>query len=76
MLFRSKNKKYENVFTYDWRLWTIPELRDIMTEVGFNKVIVYWEGTNRRGGGDGIFSPVEKGEACLSWIAYVVGVKN
>lgn len=74
--FRYKNKKYENVFTYDWRLWTIPELRDIMNEVGFSQVIVYWEGTNRKGGGDGVFSPVEKGEACLSWIAYIIGVKN
>lgn len=74
--FRFKNKKYENVFTYDWRLWTIPEVKDIMTEVGFDKTIVYWEGTNRKGGGNGIFSPVEKGEACLSWIAYVVGQKS
>ena len=47
-----------------------------MMEVGFDKTVVYWEGTNRKGGGNGIFSAVEKGEACLSWIAYVVGVKN
>lgn len=74
--FRVKGKKYENVFTYDWRLWTVPELKDLMQEVGFSKTIVYWEGTNRKGGGNGIFTPTEKGEACLSWIAYVVGVKQ
>lgn len=74
--FRFKNKKYENVFTYDWRLWSIPEIKDIMAEVGFANTVVFWEGTNRKGGGNGIFKPVEKGEACLSWIAYVVGVKS
>jgi len=74
--FRYKGTKYENVFTYDWRMWTIPELKELMLEVGFDDIKIYWEGTNRNGGGSGIFKQVEKGEACLSWIAYVVGVKN
>ena len=56
--FRVKGKKYENVFTYDWRLWTIPELKDLMAEVGFKKVVVYWEGTNRKGGGNGVFKQI------------------
>ncbi len=74
--FRYKGHKYENVFTYDWRMWTIPEVRELMLEVGFSDVEVYWEGTNRKGGGNGIFTAVEKGEPCLSWIAYVVGIKK
>ena len=73
--FRYKGKKFENVFTYDWRMWTIPEVRDLMKEVGFKDVYVYWEGDDKKGGGNGVFSRVEKGEPCLSWIAYVVGVK-
>lgn len=64
-------KKIEDVFTYDWRMWSIPELRDILTEAGFKKVHLYWEGTNRAGGGDGKFKRVEEGESCLSWIAYL-----
>lgn len=68
-------KKIENVFTYDWRMWTIPELREILEEVGFSKTHVYWEGTNRNGEGDGKFTRTEQGEACLSWIAYVVAEK-
>lgn len=67
---------YKDVFTYDWRMWSISELREIMDEVGFKETKVYWEGTNRLGGGNGVFSEVEKGEACLSWIAYIVGVKK
>lgn len=27
-----------NAFTYDWRLWSLPELREAMTEAGFSSV--------------------------------------
>lgn len=74
--FRHKGYKYENVFTYDWRLWSIPEVKEIMVESGFTDTKIYWEGTNRKGGGNGIFKPTQKGEPCLSWIAYVVGIKK
>jgi precorrin-6B methylase 2 len=68
-------KKIEKVFTYDWRMWTIPELREMMRETGFRKTYVYWEGTTRAGTGDGVFKRAEKGEECQAWIAYVVGEK-
>ncbi|MEY4617127.1 MAG: hypothetical protein RJB66_2087 [Pseudomonadota bacterium] len=71
--FRPHGKpKIERVFSYDWRMWTIPELRDILEEVGFKKTTVYWEGTKRDGTGNGVFSASSEGEACLSWIAYIV----
>ena len=66
---------HESVFKYDWRMWSIPEIKEIMLEVGFQDTLVYWEGTNKKGLGNGIFSKRKKGEACLSWIAYIVGVK-
>ena len=72
---KGERKCREKVFTYDWRLWTIPELRDLMTEVGFKRVDIYWEGTTRSGAGDGVFRKVKKGEHCEAWIAYVVGVR-
>ncbi len=60
-------------FAYDWRLWTLPELREILTEAGFRKVTVYWEGTNpRTGEGTDEFRPALVGEACPGWIAYLV----
>lgn len=68
-------KKIERVFSYDWRMWSISELREIMQEVGFKKTHVYWEGTTRNGEGDGVFTRTEKGEACQSWIAYIVAEK-
>ncbi|MBX2988908.1 MAG: class I SAM-dependent methyltransferase [Bdellovibrionaceae bacterium] len=73
--FKVGGRKIERVFTYDWRLWSIPELKELMLEAGFKKVHVYWEGTARDGTGNGVFTRVEKGEACLSWIAYLVGEK-
>lgn len=73
--FKVGGKKIEQVFTYDWRLWTISEIRDIMQEVGFRKTHVYWEGTAPDGSGDGNFTRVDHGEACQSWIAYIVGEK-
>jgi len=68
-------KKVENVFTYDWRMWSIPELRDILAECGFKKSHIYWEGTARNGEGNGKFTRTEQGEACLSWIAYIIAEK-
>ena len=68
-------KKNERVFTYDWRMWSIPELRDILFEVGFKKTHIYWEGTTKAGEGDGNFTRTEKGESCLSWIAYIAAEK-
>ncbi len=74
--FRLKGKKkLERVFTYDWRMWTIPELREILLEVGFKKAHIYWEGTSKDGRGDGNFTRTEKGEACQSWIAYIAAEK-
>lgn len=73
--YRIRGKKYEGVFTYDWRMWTIPEIRELLLEAGFKKVSVYWEGTNRKGGGNGIFKKVNVGESCQAWVCYIIGEK-
>jgi hypothetical protein len=68
--------KLKKAFTYDWRLWRTPELKDLLLEAGFERVVTYWEGTDEDGvGGDGEFSEDVKGENCLSWIGYLVAVK-
>lgn len=68
-------KKVRQAFTYDWRLYSIPELKDILEEVGFRNVHVYWEGTDEDGEGDGEFKRVTQGEDCESWVAYLVAEK-
>tara|TARA_B100001094_G_scaffold308029_1_gene340259 strand:+ start:900 stop:1694 length:795 start_codon:yes stop_codon:yes gene_type:complete len=68
-------KKRERVFSYDWRLWSLTELRDLLQEVGFKSTVVYWEGTDDDGDGDGIFTPTETGDECESWVAYIVALR-
>lgn len=67
-------RRLRNAFTYDWRLWTLPELRDILDEAGFKDVHVLWETTDRKTNkGTGNFRRAERGEADRSWVAYIVG---
>src|SRR5690606_4229587 len=67
--------KIKNAFTYDWRLWTLPELRELLAEAGFSKVRVYWEGDAGDGGGNGEFTESATGDADLAWIAYIIAEK-
>jgi SAM-dependent methyltransferase len=67
--------RIKKAFTYEWRLYTAPELRDILFEAGFGKVTVYWEGEDEDGEGNGIFTADEQGVADLAWIAYIVAEK-
>jgi len=69
---KSEKKPRRRVFTYDWRMWTIPEIRETMSEAGFKRSHVYWEGTTRDGRGNGVFKRTEEGEECDGWVAYVV----
>ncbi|MCG7962917.1 MAG: class I SAM-dependent methyltransferase, partial [Candidatus Thiodiazotropha endolucinida] len=36
--------RYEKAFSYDWRLWSLPEVRELLSEVGFEKITFYWQG--------------------------------
>lgn len=58
-------------FTYEWRLWTIPELREILEEAGFHDVVVYWEGSDEDGSGNGEFEPSTEGDDSDSFIVYI-----
>ena len=68
--------KIKKAFTYEWRLWTLPEIRELLMEAGFSDTVVYWEGTEEdTGEGDGEWAVSEQGEACEGWVAYIVGIK-
>jgi hypothetical protein len=70
----AKGKKHNNVFTYNWRFWTMPEIRDILIEAGFSKTVVYWEGEDDEGNGDGVFVPAEDAENCDAWVSYIAAL--
>jgi SAM-dependent methyltransferase len=68
------HSRIRDAFVYDWRLWTIPELRELMLEAGFTGVQILWEATDRETGeGNGVFRKVTRGDADDAWIAYIVG---
>ena len=62
----------KDAFTYDWRLWTIPEVRECMKEAGFKNTCVYWE-TSHKGEGTGEYIRTESGDNAFAWVAYIVG---
>ena len=65
-----------SAFVYDWRLWTLAELRELFADAGFEDVHVLWEGTDHAtGGGNGVFKRKEVGDMDEAWIAIVVGRK-
>jgi cyclopropane fatty-acyl-phospholipid synthase-like methyltransferase len=61
-------------FTYEWRVWTMPEIIDMLTEAEF-KPTVYWEQADEEGEGNGVFIPETEGDADAGWIAYIVAEK-
>jgi hypothetical protein len=65
----------KRAFSYDWRLWTLPEIRDLLEEVGFSKVTIYWQGWDEEGEPDGVFVPSTTGEADAGWICYISAEK-
>ncbi|MEM7518834.1 MAG: methyltransferase domain-containing protein [Planctomycetota bacterium] len=65
--------RIDRAFEYIWRLWTLPEIRELLAEAGFSNVAVYWEGTDEdTDEGNGEFDETEVGEACEGWVAYLV----
>lgn len=68
-------KTLKNAFQYDWRLWTLPETRDVLVEAGFAQTYVYWE-TAHKGKGTGEYVRSNFADNAYSWIAYVVAVKG
>lgn len=62
-------------FSYVWRLWSIPELRELVAEAGFSDCHVYWEGTDRSSGeGNEVFTRRERADSDPAWIAHLVAL--
>ena len=67
--------RLEKAFTYDWRLWSITEMRDLLLEAGFADVKVYWETTDEDGDGTGEFHETAQEENQDSWLVYIVALR-
>jgi hypothetical protein len=73
---REGEKKRKNVFVYEWRMWGMRELRDLLEEAGFAKTVAYWEGDDEEDeGGNGEFYQTEHEENCDAWVTYIAALK-
>jgi hypothetical protein len=52
----------------------MPEIRDILVEAGFSKTVVYGEGDEDKGNGNGVFTPAEDAENCDAWVSYIAAL--
>jgi SAM-dependent methyltransferase len=75
--FRFKDgSAMKKAFSYRWRMWTLPEIRDVLVDAGFRTTTVYWEGWDEKAHtGDGDFKPATRGEPDPGWICYIVAEK-
>ena len=67
--------RINRAFTYDWRLWSIAEIKDILIDAGFTRTTVYWEGDDKKGGGNGVFRPHPKGQPDACYVCYIAAEK-
>ncbi len=69
--------RLERAFSYHWRMYTIPEVRDALADAGFAGSDAYWEGVDEETeAGDGVYTVQQRGTPDDAWIAYIVGVKR
>ncbi len=74
--FELKNKKkLKRAFVYDWRVWSIREIRECLAEAGFKNSWVFWEQEDKNGEGTGEFKRTERTENSAVWIAIIVASK-
>ena len=63
--------KMKKAFVYNWRFWTIPEIRELLEEAGFSESRVYWECEDD----EGEWAMAEEAASDPSWISYIVALK-
>lgn len=69
----ARGNRMRNAFTYDWRVWSLPEVRDAASEAGFAKVATFVE---KRGGQGDRYVETLDGDNDPAWISYVIGVTS
>lgn len=69
-------RRLRRAFIYDWRMYTVPELRDAVIEAGFRDFEVWSEGWSKAGRhGDGTLYRRTTLDNEDTWIAYAVATK-
>lgn len=69
--FDTPHGRLDSAFVYDWRMWTVPELVDVLREAGFSTTSILWQDPR-----NGTFRERAKGAADPHWLAYVTGRRD
>jgi SAM-dependent methyltransferase len=64
--------RIDHAFTYDWRLWSVQELRELLEEAGFSQVYALWERMDDEGDGTGAYYLPKHTENMEVWWTYLV----
>ena len=68
--------KLNKAFVYDWRIYTVPELRDCILEAGFGDFEVWSEGWDAKAKrGNGVLYKRTDLDNDDTWIAYAVATR-
>ncbi len=62
----------ERAFSYDWRLWSLPEVTDLLRDAGFGSWRIFWEEVDDDGAGTGEYRETTGEENQETWIVYIV----
>jgi len=73
--------RMDEAFTYDWRLWSLQEIKELLEEAGYSKVRIFWEifeeddEDDDELEGTGEFYEATEVENQESWQVYIVAEK-
>jgi SAM-dependent methyltransferase len=62
--------RMDKAFSYTWRFWTLPEIRELLLEAGFSEAKVYWDCSETDD--EEWYVPRERAENQPGWLAYIV----
>jgi hypothetical protein len=65
----------KHAFQYQWRFWTIAEVRELLAEAGFRESHVYWEKSCESVAETDEWYRAEEAPSDPSWICYIVAIK-
>ena len=75
--FEFKDGSYiKKAFEYNWRLWSLPEIRECLLEAGFNVIDIYMQGwDDEKEEETEEFFKMTSCDADPGWIAYIIASK-
>jgi hypothetical protein len=65
--------KIERAFEYDWRFWSMPEIKELLLEAGFSDVRVYWDTSSDLS--RDVYRERSRADNQQGWLAYVVAAR-